>query len=361
MSVGNALNINEAGIQSFDGISVFRGRTLTAGPGISISNGNGVSGNPVISNSGAMTDLHTARFIVSAGGVADGANFTSIASAITSAVAAGGKQTIFIQPGTYTEDLSLSANINLTAYSCDAESNTTTPNVDIIGTHTATFSGRACFSGICFTGSNGNFAFTVSGTNPTNLLFTSCTFIGTNSGSFRYTSNASPYLRLTNCTCLLTTNGLTFFSMTTGSTTDIFNSKILIAAGVTGSGSTFTDSTLNIYNSFSNMEFAILTSAGTSITTMSNSKMVVTNNPCFNFSNTSGSSVLTNSSFESGTGIALNINGVGAPVYVSHCAVSSSNANAISGGGEIRYAFLSFYGSSSTVNTATQTPLATLI
>lgn len=51
MGVGNALNINQAGLQSFDGISVFTGRTITAGSGISIANGNGISGNPIVSSS----------------------------------------------------------------------------------------------------------------------------------------------------------------------------------------------------------------------------------------------------------------------------------------------------------------------
>src|SRR5574338_1448725 len=48
------------------------------------------------------SDLHTARFIVSAGGAPDGANYTTITAALAAAVAAGGNQTVFIQPGTYT-------------------------------------------------------------------------------------------------------------------------------------------------------------------------------------------------------------------------------------------------------------------
>lgn len=48
MVAANSLNISETGFQSFDGVSVFKGRTLQAGTGISISNGTGVSGNPTI-------------------------------------------------------------------------------------------------------------------------------------------------------------------------------------------------------------------------------------------------------------------------------------------------------------------------
>jgi hypothetical protein len=45
----NALYITQSGIVVFDGTQNFYGRTLTAGAGISITNGNGVSGNPTIS------------------------------------------------------------------------------------------------------------------------------------------------------------------------------------------------------------------------------------------------------------------------------------------------------------------------
>jgi hypothetical protein len=48
----NSLNITQPGFQSFDGVSVFNGRTLTAGTGVSISNGDGIAGNPVIALSG---------------------------------------------------------------------------------------------------------------------------------------------------------------------------------------------------------------------------------------------------------------------------------------------------------------------
>lgn len=59
----NSLNISQTGIQSFDGTATFVGRTLTPGTGITISNGNGVSGNPTITATGgglAWVDQTTA-------------------------------------------------------------------------------------------------------------------------------------------------------------------------------------------------------------------------------------------------------------------------------------------------------------
>jgi len=52
MTASNDLNISQVGFQSFDGIATFSGRTLTPGAGVTITNGNGVSGNPIIALSG---------------------------------------------------------------------------------------------------------------------------------------------------------------------------------------------------------------------------------------------------------------------------------------------------------------------
>ncbi len=55
----NSLNISQPGVVVFDGVSNFLGRTLTAGTGISITNGTGISGNPVIS----ATSMTTTPFV----------------------------------------------------------------------------------------------------------------------------------------------------------------------------------------------------------------------------------------------------------------------------------------------------------
>jgi len=57
MVASNDLNISVAGFVTFDGVSTFNGRTITAGAGVSITNGNGVAGNPVISLVGGATAI----------------------------------------------------------------------------------------------------------------------------------------------------------------------------------------------------------------------------------------------------------------------------------------------------------------
>lgn len=60
MAIANAVNAQTAGIQSLTSAGVWNGRTITAGTGISVSNGDGVSGNPTISTSGGSGGLTTA-------------------------------------------------------------------------------------------------------------------------------------------------------------------------------------------------------------------------------------------------------------------------------------------------------------
>lgn len=53
MAFTNAVDATQSGFQSITSGGVWNGRTLTAGAGIAISNGDGTAGNPVISASGA--------------------------------------------------------------------------------------------------------------------------------------------------------------------------------------------------------------------------------------------------------------------------------------------------------------------
>lgn len=54
MAFNNAVNAKTAGFQSLTSAGVWNGRTLTAGTGISITNGDGIGGDPVISALGGI-------------------------------------------------------------------------------------------------------------------------------------------------------------------------------------------------------------------------------------------------------------------------------------------------------------------
>ena len=59
VDTNNAINLSDVGIVSYDGVGDFFGRTITAGTGISVSDGNGVSGNPTISAATTVPILFT--------------------------------------------------------------------------------------------------------------------------------------------------------------------------------------------------------------------------------------------------------------------------------------------------------------
>lgn len=60
MAVNNILNLKDAGLTSFDGAGTFAGRTLTPpAAGITITNGNGVSGNPTLALSDDLAAIES--------------------------------------------------------------------------------------------------------------------------------------------------------------------------------------------------------------------------------------------------------------------------------------------------------------
>ena len=118
----------------------------------------------VATNSNAINFFSPAKFVVSK--VAGEGTHTTIAAALT---AASSGDTIVIMPGTFTENLSLVAGVNLSAYGSDgllsligSAAPVFTANVTIVGTTTASYTGRVNCSGILFQ-TNGATALSITG------------------------------------------------------------------------------------------------------------------------------------------------------------------------------------------------------
>lgn len=286
----------------------------------------------------------TAKWIVSP--TASDGTHTTIASALTSASSG---DTIFIRPGTFTENLSLKAGVNLAAYDCDA----LTPNVIISGTCTLTTAGTVSISGICLqTNSAPLLAVTGSVASIVNLknCFLNCT---NNDGITFSSSSSSALIRITECSTDLTTTGIKLFNHSSAGTLTIRKS-VLSNNGGSSTASTVSAGTLILNHN--QVQFPIITSGtgglGCGWTDFDTSALNTTTLTLGG----SGLIGINYSTISSGTASAVSISGTASLI---DCGISSSNTNAITGAGTLVYNCLEFSGSSSTVNTSTQTPRQT--
>ena len=314
---------------------------------------------------GPAEDYRNSTYIVGPGGAAAGANYTTIATGYAAAVAAGAPQTVFLQPGTYTENLTLVAGINLCAFDCDAQTEAaSTANVIINGTVTASYTGAVAISGICLQ-TNSNYAVVQSGSNACTLILKDCFLNASNNTAIHITnSNAGSFFYIDTCRANLLTTGIGYFTSTGSGKVYIWGSSFLNDGGSTtvstvvtgpidirnsniGTGLTTSVPTTQIENSVISGALTCLLTGGVSIANCSFANYVSTG---------TGSSTLTLCTIGAGSNSGINV-GSGCTVTATLCDINSSNTNAITGSGTINYGGITFSGSSSTINTSSQTPI----
>lgn len=292
----------------------------------------------------ATNNYGPAKFIVSAN-IYEGTH-TTIASALTSASSG---DTIFIRTGSYTENLTLKAGVDLAAFEADAQ----TGNVNITGKTTFTAAGVVTISGIRFT-TNSDFAIVVSGNSNSLLILENC-YINCLSTGINFTSTgAAASLQLLYCT-LNTGTGAGLFTNTAT------QPMIMSYCSTTNTGGSTTASTTSgsVNMAYCGISQPLTTSsAGAFNLSYCNINTSSTNTACLTLAGT-GTSQVEYSDFLSGSASALSIGTGTTCKVIGPCTVNSSNTNAITGLGTIDYTVITYIGSSSTNNVSTQVAYTT--
>lgn len=273
---------------------------------------------------------------------------TTISSAIASASSG---DTIFIRPGTYTEDPTLKAGVNLTAYVCnsaaaDGSSPSNLPTTIINGKLTASYTGIVAISGIMLQ-TNNDFLLVMSGSTTTDLEIFDCFIFALNHTAISMTTTVGK-LNIYRTNGQLGTTGISYISQTSG-TINLYYSTFLNEIGHSTTASTTTGVLTLIYTVFINP-----------ITVDTGGVLIAIYSQFFDAGNVTiltlggAASVIERCSVASGSASAISIS---TSATVAGCRIASSNTNAITGSGTLIYGDLIFTGTSSLINTSTQTPL----
>ncbi len=262
--------------------------------------------------------------------------YTTITSAIADAVSG---QSIFVRPGTYTENFS--AKDGVTIWGGDGFQD----RVSIVGKITLT-------SGICNITNiklqtNSDSACAVSGGT---LVLRRCQIIAANSTALVTTSTGA--IACHGCDGNISTSGLKFFDFASSGASSFFYCR-WSNSGASTTASTLSGGNLDIRHS--DFDSPITTSGVTAILGARHSSFGnIQNVTALTAGSTAANNNCTHCNFFSGTASAISIS-TGATLEVTCATIQSTNANAITGSGTIKYSGLTFTDTGSTMNVTTQT------
>jgi len=283
--------------------------------------------------SSTQVDLHVTPFIVSASGITNGANFTTIQAACNAANAAGGG-IVVVQPGTYTENLTLFSDVHIMGLQfADAGG-----GVNIIGTHTPPTSGGFAFQYVSLSSATAIFNSAAAGT--THLILANAAVNVTNGYTFNLANWTGKLESFDVNAAIGTADG--YINNSGGSTIAIFDSSI--GSGTTNvmtiSGPYF----VNGIAVYCPVNFITGSSLFSDFSTYGQT-ITISNN-------TTG--YLRNCTFTSGASAAITMSSSGA-IELSHAVVSSSNNPAIAGAGAgtLTYTDINFLSNASFAGTLT--------
>ncbi len=292
----------------------------------------------------ATNNYGCAKFIVDAS-AANGTH-TTIASALTSASSG---DTIFIRPGTYTENLTLKAGVNIANYICDS-AGFTTNNVTIIGKSTFTAAGTVNICGVQLQ-TNSDFLIAVTGSAASIINLNNCFLnCSNNTGISITSSSSSARVNCSSCQGNLGTTGITYFASTSAGGLN-FNMCTLNNTGGSSTANTLSSGFVSYFAS--GVAIPTTTSSTAAFAAAySNIDSSGTNSTPITHGGTGTGSILY---CYCGSGTASTISvGSGATIGIVNCDINTTNTNAITGAGTSFVSSNTFTNSGKAINTTTQ-------
>jgi len=287
-----------------------------------------------------------AKWIVSPATDPTQGTHTTIAAALTSASSG---DTILIRDGTYTENLSLKAGVDLCALGGDQDE----PNVTIVGKCTFSSTGTCTISNIRLQ-TNSDFILAVTGSAASIVNIDECNLNCTNNTGISFTTtNTSALIKINNCTGNLGTTGITYFAHSSTGTMNIQNGMF---SNTGGSTTPSTCSGGGVLNTNSCQFVCAMSLSSSSGGTFSRTAFEVTNTTVIT---TSGTVVLyvEYCRLNSGSAIAINIGSL-TTVTCYFCEIGSSHANyAVDGAGTFVFGGIVFSSTQRILNATTQSAL----
>jgi len=297
-----------------------------------------MAGGRVGTNNFAVAD-----WIVDGGGLSRGATHTTIAAALADASSG---DNIVIRPGTYTENLTLKAGVNLSGVGTDRT------QVIIVGKNSCSYSGAVYIDGIQLQ-TNSDFCIEITGANATEIFLNNCTITASNNTAISNSgSNASSMISIHNSTANINTTGIALFSVSSGVLT--IDNVLGNNAGATTTANAFSGASINLrFVFFGN---PLTTSGTTAILSANHSYWALGQNvTALNHNSTSATAgVVTHCAFSSGNQTPITV-GAGATLQLLDVSLSHTNAAAVSGSGTLTYSGIQQIQTVGTLGVTTQT------
>lgn len=289
-------------------------------------------------------------YSVAKGHIVDATGHGDFLTLTAALAAASSGEDIFVRPGTYTEDITLKAGVNITGFPGDE----TIPNVTLVGKMSFAAAGNVNVSNMALE-TNEDYILEVSGSAASVVDIRNCEWTVSDNTAINYTSTSTDArVSIIECRVYITASGITLFTSTSVGVLQ-FEHVQMSNTGASTTASTCSAGILALkYNSF----LIPLSVSGTTIGTWdyNNFNTASINTTAMTF-NIAGSINATNNLFASGTATALVISA--GNLSTRDLTINSTNASALSGAGTLQYNLITYTGSSSTNSVTTQFKLTT--